>query len=104
MSDLRQRPADERRASVEVRNKKGLHLRAAKQLVETLQQFDAEVTLCKDDHRANGSSIMGVLMLAAEQGSAVEVVASGPQAGEALAAVQALFAAGFSETDDDEAP
>ncbi len=94
-------PADEQRASLEVRNKKGLHARPAGLLVETVKRFDAEVTLVKDGHTVNGASIMGVMMLAAEQGSEVEVVTSGPQAIEVLAALRALFEAGFHEREDE---
>lgn len=87
----------EARASLEIRNKKGLHLRAARLLVDALEPFDAEVTIEKDGQVVNGRSIMGVMMLAAEQGSHIEVTANGPQGREALDALRALVDAGFNE-------
>jgi len=88
---------EEHRASLEIRNKLGLHLRAARMLVDTADQFDAEVTVAKDGQVVNGTSIMGVMMLAAEQGSRIEVVTRGRQAAEALEAISALVSAGFHE-------
>jgi phosphocarrier protein len=91
--------ASEERATLVIQNPSGLHLRAAAKLVETADRFDAEVTIAKDGQVVNGRSIMGVMMLAAEQGSSIEVVTSGRQAREALAAIRALVAAGFNEPD-----
>jgi len=71
--------------------------RAAAALVQTASRFDAEVTVAKDGQVVNGRSIMGVMMLAAEQGSHIEVVASGREAAEALAAIRDLVEAGFNE-------
>jgi len=88
---------EEHRASLEIRNKLGLHLRAARMLVDTADQFDAEVTVAKDGQVVSGKSIMGVMMLAAEQGSRIEVVTRGRQAAEALEAITALVSAGFHE-------
>jgi phosphocarrier protein HPr len=90
-------PAAAQRASLEIRNKLGLHARAARLVVETVGRFDAEVTIAKDGQVVNGRSIMGVMMLAAEQGSSIEVAATGPQAREALEAVRALVEARFNE-------
>ena len=86
-----------RRADLEIRNKKGLHARAAGLFVETAKLFDAEVIVGKDGQVVNGRSIMGVMMLAAEQGSRIEVTATGPQADEALQALTELVAARFHE-------
>jgi phosphocarrier protein len=86
-----------RRVSLEIRNRLGLHARAAALLVQTASRFDAEVTIAKDGQVVNGRSIMGVMMLAAEQGSRIEVSASGPQAAEALEAISELVSAGFNE-------
>ena len=88
---------EEHRASLEIRNKLGLHLRAARMLVETAEKFDAEVTVAKDGQVVNGRSIMGVMMLAAEQGSRIEVATRGPQAAAALQAIEDLVSAGFHE-------
>ena len=60
-------------------------------------RFDAEVTVAKDDQVVNGRSIMGVMMLAAEQGSHIDVTTQGPQAAEALQALRELVEAGFHE-------
>jgi phosphocarrier protein HPr len=88
---------EEHRASLEIRNKLGLHLRAARMLVDTAERFDAEVTVAKDGQVVSGKSIMGVMMLAAEQGSRIEVMTRGRQAVEALQAITALVSAGFHE-------
>ena len=89
--------ADEQRALLQIKNRLGLHARAAAQFVQTAQKFDAEVTVSKDDQVVNGRSIMGIMMLAAEQGSHIEVVATGPQAAEALQAIAELLEARFNE-------
>jgi phosphocarrier protein len=88
----------EERATLEIRNRYGLHARAAKLLVETVGRFSAEVTVAKDGQVVNGRSIMGVMMLAAEQGSRIEVVAVGPDASEAIEAIRALVEARFNES------
>jgi phosphocarrier protein HPr len=87
----------EHRAGLEIRNRLGLHARAAALLVQTASRFEAEVTVAKDGHVVNGRSIMGVMMLAAEQGSRIEVSTSGPQAAEALEAIRELVDACFNE-------
>lgn len=84
-------------ASLEIRNKLGLHARAAALLVQTAGRFDADVTIAKDGQVVNGRSIMGVMMLAAEQGSRIDVTATGPQAAEALQAIRELVDARFHE-------
>ena len=89
----------EHRATIEIRNKLGLHARAAALLVQTVDKFQAEVTVSKDGESVNGRSIMGIMMLAAEQGSAIEVVTSGPDAEAVLAAIQALVADRFHESE-----
>jgi phosphocarrier protein HPr len=91
-----ERPA-EQRATLEIRNRLGLHARAAALLVQTASRFDAEITLAKDGQSVNGRSIMGIMMLAAEQGSRLDVTASGPQAAEAVEALRNLFDARFNE-------
>jgi phosphocarrier protein len=92
-------PAAEHRASLEIVNRLGLHARAAALLVQTAGRFDADVTIAKDGQVVNGRSIMGVMMLAAEQGSRIEVTTTGPQAREALDAIRALVAARFEEAE-----
>jgi phosphocarrier protein len=87
----------EHRARLAIVNRLGLHARAAAQLVQTAGRFDAEVTITKDGQTVNGRSIMGVMMLAAEQGSHIDVSASGRQATEALQAIADLVQARFNE-------
>jgi len=90
-------PADERQATLRICNRLGLHARAAALLVQTAGRFAAEVSIAKDGQVVNGRSIMGVMMLAAEQGSEIEVSTRGPDAGEALEAIRALVEARFNE-------
>jgi phosphocarrier protein HPr len=80
-----------------IKNRLGLHARAAAQLVRTVSQFRAGVTVIKDGQEVDGRSILGLLMLAAAQGSIIEVRAAGPDAAAALAAIEDLVARGFDE-------
>jgi phosphocarrier protein len=82
---------------LEIKNRLGLHARAAALLVQTVSKFDAEITVSKDDQTVNGRSILGLMMLAAGQGSAIEIVAQGPDAEAALDAIAALLEARFNE-------
>jgi len=93
---MRDSPQQEQRATLEIRNKLGLHARAAKLIVETVTTYDADIKIAKDG-QTDGKSIMGIMMLAAEQGSRIEVTASGPQAREALAAIRELIDGRFNE-------
>ena len=72
---------------IEIINKLGLHARAAAKLVTTASQFRSEVTLERNGQRVNGKSIMGVMMLAASQGTRLTLEVDG---GDELAAVDAL--------------
>jgi len=83
--------------NLEIKNRLGLHARAAAQLVQTATRYDADITVTKDGQAVNGKSILGLMMLAAAQGSWVEVSASGPQAAEALAAIEQLVDQKFHE-------
>jgi len=82
-----------------IKNKLGLHARAAALLVQTVNRFEAEVTISKDGQTVDGRSIMGVLTLAATQGSQIAVEAKGKQAGEALRAVEKLVDKRFFENE-----
>ncbi|MGH7767814.1 MAG: HPr family phosphocarrier protein [Candidatus Binatia bacterium] len=82
-----------------IKNKLGLHARAAALLVQTVNRFEAEVTISKDGQTVDGRSIMGVLTLAATQGSEIAVEAKGKQAGEALRAVEKLVDKKFFESE-----
>ena len=78
-------------------NKKGLHARATAKFVQCCERFDAEITVSKDGETVGGSSIMGILTLGAGQGTSITVTASGPQAKDALNALEALVANRFGE-------
>jgi phosphocarrier protein HPr len=82
---------------LEITNKLGLHARAAALLVQTVNKFSAQVSLSKDGQTADGRSIMGVLTLAATQGSKVQVEASGDDAERAVKAIEKLFDSRFNE-------
>ena len=82
---------------LKVINKVGIHARPAAAIVQTLQDFDAEVFFIKDGQRVNGKSIMGVLMLAAGCGSVLTVEAEGSEAPEAVEAVRNLINSKFGE-------
>lgn len=84
-------------AEVQISNSLGLHARAARLLVEAVRAFDADVTLRRDEQAVNAKSILEILMLAAGPGTALEVVAEGPDAEAAVSAVCALVAARFHE-------
>ena len=85
------------RRRVSIVNERGLHARAAARFVQLAERFDAEILVSKDDIVVPGTSIMGLLMLAAPRGSELELQASGREAEPALAALADLIAAGFDE-------
>lgn len=78
-------------------NKRGLHARASAKFVQMVEGFDAQVTVSKDGMSVGGTSIMGLMMLAASPGCSVHVTAAGAQAHEVLAALEALVANRFGE-------
>jgi len=78
-------------------NKRGLHARASAKFVQTVESFDAAITVSRDGTTVGGNSIMGLMMLAASPGCSVLVTASGNQATEALDALDALIANRFGE-------
>lgn len=87
------------RAKVSIVNALGLHLRPASQLVKVASRFqDCEISLMKDGQTVNAKSIMGVIMLAAEQGSQLVVEATGPGSDEAITAIVQLIQSGFGES------
>lgn len=81
----------------EIKNRLGLHARAAAQLVQTVAKYNADIAVTKDGQTVNGKSIIGLMMLAAAQGSLVEITAEGPDAEAALAAIEALIENKFNE-------
>jgi len=78
-------------------NKRGLHARASAKFVQTVDAFDATITVSKDGMTVGGTSIMGLMMLAASPGSSVLVSATGNQAAEALNALDQLIQNKFGE-------
>ena len=78
-------------------NQRGLHARASAKFVKCAEGFDANVTVSKDGQTVPGTSIMGLMMLAASIGTSVTVEASGPQAEQAMAALENLVADKFQE-------
>ena len=83
--------------NLQIVNVKGLHARASAKLVELVEDFDAEAEVSKDGLSASGDSIMGLLMLAASQGTTIEVETRGAQAAELMDAIAALVADKFGE-------
>jgi phosphocarrier protein HPr len=84
---------------VEIKNKLGLHARAAALLVQTANKFAAQITLSKDGQSTDARSIMGVLTLAAAQGSQIQVEAVGDDAERAVRAIERLIDNRFNESE-----
>jgi phosphocarrier protein HPr len=78
-------------------NRRGLHARAAARFVNVAEQFVAEIEVAKDDLVVGGTSILGLMMLAAAAGSTLEIRARGREATPALDALAALVGRGFDE-------
>jgi len=85
------------RAEAEIVNKLGLHARAAAKLTELAGAYTSEIWLSRNGRRVNAKSIMGVMMLAAGQGSVVVIDAQGEDAEQALAALVKLIGERFGE-------
>jgi phosphocarrier protein HPr len=96
-------PAEHAGAPGEIRrdltivNKRGLHARASARFVQLVSGYDAVVEVEKDGVKVGGTSIMGLMMLAASPGCAISVRASGPQATELMEALADLVASRFGE-------
>lgn len=82
---------------MEITNRAGLHARAAALIVQCSARFAAQILIEKDGETVNGKSIMGVMMLAAVQGSTITVRAAGPDAESAIAAIADLVERKFDE-------
>lgn len=87
------------RRVLEIVNKKGLHARASAKFVQTVEKFDAEVTVTRGSETVGGTSIMGLMMLSAATGTEIIVETSGKQAAEVMEAIAELVASGFGEED-----
>ena len=78
-------------------NKKGLHARASAKFVQTAEQFDAAITVTRGQESVGGTSIMGLMMLAAGPGITISIKATGKEAAKAVDALCALVASRFGE-------
>ncbi|MBV8510866.1 MAG: HPr family phosphocarrier protein [Xanthobacteraceae bacterium] len=78
-------------------NQKGLHARASAKFVQTVEKFDAEVRVSRGGETVGGTSIMGLMMLAASPGTSITVEASGKDAAAVVDALEALLANRFGE-------
>jgi phosphocarrier protein HPr len=90
-------PADSLSRTATICNQRGLHARAAAKFVKLAGQFTADVTVTKGETTVSGTSIMGLMMLAAGPGCDIELKATGPQAQAALTALAFLIERGFDE-------
>jgi phosphocarrier protein HPr len=84
---------------VEIVNKKGLHARASAKFVQTAELFDADITVIRGNESVGGTSIMGLMMLAAGPGISITIKATGKEAAEAVEALCALVTSRFGEED-----
>jgi phosphocarrier protein HPr len=82
---------------VEICNKKGLHARASAKFVQTVEKFDADVRVTRGHETVGGTSIMGLMMLAAGPGTSITIEAVGPQAADVMDALVALVCGKFTE-------
>ncbi len=87
------------RRELQIRNRLGLHARAAARFVQTAGRFQAHVTAHRDGRAMDGKSILGILLLAASQGMTIELTAEGPDEEEAMAALIELVERGFGEAE-----
>ncbi len=84
-------------ALVTIRNRRGLHARASAKFVKCAEGFDAAIRVTRDGQTVGGTSIMGLMMLAAGPGAVLHIEAEGIEGPEALEALVALVEAGFHE-------
>ena len=84
---------------VQIVNKKGLHARASAKFCQTVERFDAAIKVTRGHETVGGTSIMGLMMLAAGTGSTITISIAGPEAEQAMTALCALVQAGFGEED-----
>jgi phosphocarrier protein HPr len=80
-------------------NRKGLHARASAKFVQTVERFDADVRVMRGGETVGGTSIMGLMMLAASPGTSITVEATGKEAAEVIDALTTLITSRFGEDD-----
>ena len=85
--------------AIEIRNRLGLHARAAAKLVQTASRFKSEVKIRKNGEEVDGKSILGLLLLAASQGTEITIAVDGEDEDAAFAAVEGLLERRFDEED-----
>lgn len=88
--------------SLLIENTRGLHARAAAKFVKCVETFDANVIVTKDDNNVSGTSIMGLMMLAASKGSSINLSINGAEAEEALNALELLVGDKFGEDQNED--
>ena len=100
--EIPEQPEADREAVVRefaICNRRGLHARASAKFVQTVEKFDAEVRVTRCGETVGGTSIMGLMMLAASPGTSITVEATGREAAEAIKALAALIDSRFGEDD-----
>jgi phosphocarrier protein HPr len=80
-------------------NQRGLHARASAKFVQTVEKFDADVRVTRCGETVGGTSIMGLMMLAAGPGTSITITATGNESAEVVAALEALVGERFGEED-----
>ena len=88
---------DKPSAAVTIRNRKGLHARASAKFVKCAESFQATVRVTRDGQTVGGTSIMGLMMLAAGPGTTITVEATGAEAAQVIEALAALVSGRFTE-------
>jgi phosphocarrier protein HPr len=84
---------------IEIKNKLGLHARAAAKLVHTAARFRCDIKIRKGDEEVDGKSILGILLLAAARGTTITIKANGEDEADAVAAIEKLIDAKFDEVE-----
>jgi phosphocarrier protein len=92
-------PQETASANLQIVNKKGLHARASAKFVQTVERFNATVQVTRGSETVGGTSIMGLMMLAAATGTTIKVEATGSEASAVIAALTKLVESGFGEED-----
>ncbi len=87
--------------SLVIKNKSGLHARPASLFVQIANKYDCDITVRKGRQKVNGKSIMGIMMLAAEKGSRITIIAEGADAKEAVEELEGLLLSDTIETFDE---
>ena len=90
----------EHEAQIRIRNRLGMHARPAAQFVRRASRFASDIYVNRDGIEVNGKSIMGVMMLAAEQGAEIRIRATGADAAKAVRELVELVEEGFHEDDE----